>query len=556
MKNRMTVGLCALIAAGLTTGASAEPFTYQGQLMEAGAPADGLYDMTFTLTDSASGGFALAVDSISNVSVVDGIFSVEIDFPSALLNDDARWLSINVEGSILSPRTRVRPTPRALNAVRANAAGTVELPLFLTDSSSVPLEVEATSSTGTAIRGIHAATTGTTPGIHGESNSRSANAVGVYGEITANGAGGLSAGVRGRNRGQSTLGIGVYGSHDAGGWGVYGTAPSGRGVRGSSTSGTGIDGVSTSGTGVNGVSNSGTGVYSQTSSGSGLYAIHNDAGTNVTLANAQYAVEAFNTSLTGNGIAIFGSGRETGIEGVAEEDGNGNRVGVRGIAGSSNATGSFIAGVRGYALTSNSSNRTGYGVYGSASASTSSDTAYGVYGTAFGDGTRWAGYFTGDVHVTGTLSKSSGSFKIDHPLDPENKYLSHSFVESPDMMNIYNGVILLDTDGNAVVELPDYFEVLNRDFRYQLTPIGASMPNLYIASEISTNQFMISGGVPNAKVSWEVTGVRQDPSSNLHRIQVEEDKPEQHMGKYLDPEAFGFGNDRAMHPQPELNEAF
>ncbi|HCT45980.1 MAG TPA: hypothetical protein DF699_12285, partial [Phycisphaerales bacterium] len=62
-------------------------------------------------------------------------------------------------------------------------------------------------------------------------------------------------------------------------------------------------------------------------------------------------------SLTGNGIAIFGSGRETGIEGVAEEDGNGNRVGVRGIAGSANATGSFIAGVRGYALTSNSSNR-------------------------------------------------------------------------------------------------------------------------------------------------------------------------------------------------------
>ncbi len=64
---------------------------------------------------------------------------------------------------------------------------------------------------------------------------------------------------------------------------------------------------------------------------------------------------------------------------------------------------------------------------------------FGVFGsTASPNG--FAGYFQGRVHTTGNLSiagnlsKRGGAFKIDHPLDPENKYLSHSFVESPDMM--------------------------------------------------------------------------------------------------------------------------
>jgi hypothetical protein len=78
-----------------------------------------------------------------------------------------------------------------------------------------------------------------------------------------------------------------------------------------------------------------------------------------------------------------------------------------------------------------------------------------------------------------------GSFKIDHPLDPANKYLCHSFVESPDMKNLYDGVVVLDNKGKAVIELPDWFGILNKDFRYQLTDIGSPGPNLYIAEEIS-----------------------------------------------------------------------
>lgn len=116
----------------------------------------------------------------------------------------------------------------------------------------------------------------------------------------------------------------------------------------------------------------------------------------------------------------------------------------------------------------------------------------------------------GNLNVGGTLTKGGGSFKIDDPIDPANKYLSHSFVESPDMMNTYNGIARLDAHGEAWVELPGYFDALNRDFRYQLTSVGAPQPRLYIAREIKGNCFRIAGGKAHAKVSWQVTGIRQD----------------------------------------------
>jgi hypothetical protein len=159
-----------------------------------------------------------------------------------------------------------------------------------------------------------------------------------------------------------------------------------------------------------------------------------------------------------------------------------------------------------------------------------------VYGKST---TGWAGGFEGDVKVWGSVTKSGGSFQIDHPLDPANKYLSHSFVESPDMMNVYNGNITLDANGEAVVRLPDWFEALNMDFRYQITPIGAPGPNLYIAEEVKSNSFKIAGGKPGSKVSWQVTGVRKDAYANAHRIEVEEEKPRSERGHYLHPELYG-----------------
>jgi hypothetical protein len=165
--------------------------------------------------------------------------------------------------------------------------------------------------------------------------------------------------------------------------------------------------------------------------------------------------------------------------------------------------------------------------------------------SALGD----AGYFGGDVKVTGnldvdgTISKQGGGFRIDHPLDPENRTLSHSFVESPDMMNIYNGNVTTDEDGFATVTLPDYFEALNRDYRYQLTMIG-TFAQAIIAQEIEDGQFVIQTDQPNVKVSWQVTGIRQDPFAEANRIAVEEEKAADERGAYLYPEAYGVGGER------------
>jgi hypothetical protein len=146
----------------------------------------------------------------------------------------------------------------------------------------------------------------------------------------------------------------------------------------------------------------------------------------------------------------------------------------------------------------------------------------------------------GNVSITGSLSKGSGSFKIDHPLDPLNKYLYHSFVESPDMMNIYNGNITTDSNGDAVVDLPRYFAALNKDFRYQLTPIG-QFAQVIILEEVddTTNTFKIKSDKPNVKVSWQVTGVRKDAFAEMNRIPNEVEKTGSEKGTYLHPQAFG-----------------
>ena len=144
----------------------------------------------------------------------------------------------------------------------------------------------------------------------------------------------------------------------------------------------------------------------------------------------------------------------------------------------------------------------------------------------------------GNLHVQGRLTAGVKTFRIDHPLDPENKYLSHSSVESPDVMNIYNGNIITDAEGKATVVLPDYFEALNRDFRYQLTVIG-KRAQATVASEIENNRFTINTDQPDVKVSWQVTGVRQDALAKAFPPRVEEEKPEAERGFFLQPEHYG-----------------
>jgi hypothetical protein len=307
----------------------------------------------------------------------------------------------------------------------------------------------------------------------------------------------------------------VDGFNDGIGYGVYGYS-SGRGIGVSGYSGgdigIGVDGYNYSYIGVSGRSYFGKGVDGYSSYGHGVSGA----------STRGYGVRGYSDIY----IGVYGSSDSGyGVEG--QSDGN---VGVRGRSNS------------------------GWGVYASSS------SGVGVYGSSESEG-GYAAYLEGRVRIVGRLSKSGGSFKIDHPLDPANKYLHHSFVESPDMKNVYDGVVVLDDNGEAVIDLPDWFAALNKDFRYQLTAIGAPGPNLYIAEEISeatttanyidssssssnnnnnnSSHFKIAGGTSGMKVSWQVTGIRKDPWANANRIEVEQDKPDKERGYYLHPDIYG-----------------
>lgn len=188
-----------------------------------------------------------------------------------------------------------------------------------------------------------------------------------------------------------------------------------------------------------------------------------------------------------------------------------------------------------------SGNYGAYGVHTNGNVGRLGSSNYGVYG----NGTPYAGYFQGDVHVTGTITEASAAFKVDHPLDPENQYLVHSAVESPDMKNVYDGNVTTDARGEAVVELPEYFEVLNRDFRYQLTVIG-TFAQAIVAEKMRGNRFVIRTDQPSVEVSWQVTGIRQDRWANENRIVVEQDKPAIERGFYLHPKLYGQPEERSI----------
>jgi hypothetical protein len=167
-----------------------------------------------------------------------------------------------------------------------------------------------------------------------------------------------------------------------------------------------------------------------------------------------------------------------------------------------------------------------------------------------------AGRFMGDIDVSGNVLKSVDSSRIDHPLDPANKYLFHSSVESSDMKNIYDGNVVTDATGYAKVTLPDWFEALNKDFRYQLTVLDDTNSDAFVQAKvvkkIEGNQFTIRTSHPNVEVSWQVTGVRQDAYAKANPIEVEKIKPDGERGKYVTPEVFGQPKEMGIGYRPEM----
>ncbi len=243
---------------------------------------------------------------------------------------------------------------------------------------------------------------------------------------------------------------------------------------------------------------------------------------------AAAAVRGHNSATNGLGYGVNGSHAGAGI-GVNGSSPRG--IGVRGqstsgigVSGQHTATTGTAPGVYG-------SSPNGTGVSGLSLVGT------GVYGRA--SATGHAGWFQGNVTVSGTLTKGGGAFRIDHPLHPAHTYLQHSFVESPDMLDVYNGNVRTNRKGFATVTLPKYFQALNRSFRYQLTIVGRSFARAIVWKEIAHNRFTIRTDKPRVKVSWQVTGTRHDRFANANRIKVVLPKARAEQGKYLHPALYG-----------------
>lgn len=583
-------------------------FTYQGRLTDDGIVANGIFDLRFILYTADIGGSQVGtILTKPNVEVVNGVFLTDLDFGSEVLDGEARWLEIGVRtnGSTrvhttLSPRQPLTPAPYAIfssgasnllgmlpdGRLSANVAKLNQNQSFTATPNFSPA-VGAPFSVGSNAKvdnlnadfldgfhagntesslavnngllnatlnadlldGLHASTFAPTGHTHLAESWGGFTSLGL--EVAARNANGIA--VRGWSGNASTQDthpagefanaagefagnvglIGAATSDTSDGYGVVGLAPGmgGRGVFGKATA----------------TSGSASGIYGQSAAPTGAGVVGWATGTNA----ANYGI--YGQSDSGGGFGVYG--RAAATAGT-------NSSGVYGVAMSANGN-----GVYGYAA-SNATNGVPYGVFGEAFSS----VGYGVVGRGGAAGLSaqnsvnptnyaslatpgYAGYFNGPVTIVGRLTKSGGSFQIDHPLDPANKTLSHSFVESPDMKNIYDGVVTLDTQGEAVIKLPAWFEALNQDFRYQLTAVGAPGPNLHVAEKISHNQFKIAGGPAGLEVSWQVTGIRHDAWANANRIQVEEAKSTTDRGAYLHPELFGQSRGVQRQLQPDRKAA-
>jgi len=260
--------------------------------------------------------------------------------------------------------------------------------------------------------------------------------------------------------------------------------------------------------------------------------------------------------LTVAGFGVYGTaGQGIGVQGETDDM---SFYGVSGLNYAINNAGSGIGvmgdgnvGTWGQTVDGN-----GYGAFGlNASPSviannigTGGDGFVGVYGVTNDVVSGWGVYSDGDFGSSGVKA-----FVIDHPTDPENKNLKHFCMESPEVLNLYRGNVALDANGEAVVELPEYFESINTNFSYNLTPIGAPV-NLYIKEKIEGGQFKIAGGNPNMEVSWTVYAERNDKYLQTYpgSKQVEVDKRQ--PGKYLRPELYGQGQDKAAFPKHDKQE--
>ena len=312
-----------------------------------------------------------------------------------------------------------------------------------------------------------------------------------------------------------------------------------------SSTGTGGEfsgGATTDGSG-DGLGGSGvlaTGASASTSAGSNA---ESDAGAGIT---------ATGGSASGNSVYTFAGDGGDFLGGTAS---NAGCCFEGGPGGDSPAplpyTGNGIVSVGGFAA----SGQPGYGavlIGGSTNTGTPAPGLYVISGTDQNSNQGASATFNGDVNISGTLNADVKNFRIDHPSDPANKYLVHTSIESSEMVNMYSGNVTTDELGLATVKLPDWFQVENGDFRYQLTVLG-QFAQAIIKNKMEGNQFTIMTNNAHVEVSWQVTGVRQDAYAKAHPLVVEQAKRGTERGLYLHPELYGQSKQKqtvlGQHPE-------
>ncbi len=249
---------------------------------------------------------------------------------------------------------------------------------------------------------------------------------------------------------------------------------------------------------------------------------------------------------TGDSYGVYSTATD-GAFSVGVYGSGGNAIEARGLYGGSHGTSYQGVGAHGIA---GNNNNIGIGVSGQAHGN---PYGYGVIGEVWNNSIeQFAGSFFGNVNVTGTIFMPSLISRVDHPADPEGKYLQHASVQAPDMINVYSGNIVTDGTGEATVTLPDYFTLINADFRYQLTVIG-QFAQAIVSQEIQDNKFTIKTDKPSVKVSWQVVGTRQDSFARANRIVVEQAKMPHELGKYAHPELYGLGLERSIGAEIRLS---
>jgi hypothetical protein len=514
----MTLALIAGIAC-------AQPFTYQGMLKQNGQPVNATLSMTFKLYDAPTGGNQIGASITQNVPVQNGLFTVQLDFGAVWTGQD-RYLEITVGSNTLSPRIKITPAPYAAYAQRPwvsignnifYTSGNVGIG---TNNPSVRLSL-GSDNANTKLAVWDGGASGVMGFGVGPSQFRIhlPNASNRFSFLDApNGAEIMTI------LGNGNVGIGT--SNPVGKLHVAGTQEAVAWLQGASTTGTWMRLVNTT---------SGGRIWSLISTGSansegaGRLLFH-EAETGVRMLIDPTGVFTIGRTNGGAGLSSIGIDTQT-LAIYAEAP----RLGMRILA--TDAIVGTTSAIEAYSYAANTS--TIYAYSGS-----SAGNPVSVY--AHNSAPTGAAIFTvGNLVVGGAKA-----FRIDHPLHPATHYLNHFCTEGPDPYNAYSGIVTLDRNGEAWVQLPDYFEVANRDPRYTLTPVGAPMPNLHVAVEVQNNRFKIAGGAPGKKVSWRIEAIRNDPLILWSGYQTEQEKPAHQQGKYLRPEAYGLPPEMGITPLP------